>query len=50
MEYKLVVKDCNSLYIIYLTKLYKVTCSTTYWRILVTSELQKPLKIRKTAP
>ena len=24
MEYKLVVKDYNSLYIIYLTKLYKV--------------------------
>ena len=24
MERKLVIKDCNSLYIIYLTKLYKV--------------------------
>ena len=24
MEHKLVIKDCNSLYIIYLTKLYKV--------------------------
>ena len=24
MEYRLIVKDCNSLYIIYLTKLYKV--------------------------
>ena len=24
MEYKLIIKDCNGLYIIYLTKLYKV--------------------------
>ena len=24
MEYKLIIKDCNSLYTIYLTKLYKV--------------------------
>ena len=24
MEYKLVIKDCNGLYTIYLTKLYKV--------------------------
>ena len=24
MEYKLIIKDCNSLYIIYLIKLYKV--------------------------
>ena len=24
MEYRLIVKNCNSLYIIYLTKLYKI--------------------------
>ena len=24
MEYRLIIKNCNSLYIIYLTKLYKV--------------------------
>ena len=35
MEYKLVIKDYNSLYIIYLTKLYKILVRIIYGVIIV---------------
>ena len=35
MEHKLVVKDCNGLYIIYLTKLYKVLVRVIYRVVIV---------------
>ena len=35
MEYKLVIKDYNSLYIIYLTKLYKVLVGVIFRVIII---------------
>ena len=35
MEYRLVIKNCNSLYTIYLTKLYKVLVGVIYRVIIV---------------
>ena len=35
MERRLVIKDCNSLYIIYLTKFYKILVRVIYRVIIV---------------
>ena len=35
MEYRLIVKNCNSLYTIYLTKFYKVLVKIIYRVIIV---------------
>ena len=35
MEYRLIIEDCNGLYIIYLLKLYKVLVGVIYRVIIV---------------